>query len=134
MSVTSVRDTLRARDRTDVAAVLLNSASAPPVTPKLRVGVLLERATITIWIRHILEYIAGSRHSELALIVQNCEQFKTGEQGKQGKLAFPQLWHWARNWLKKPKMKSGNTENRWMETFKAVSIAASDNYKANRSI
>ena len=118
MNVTSVRDSLK--QNTNFAPVLLNDVSSALVRPKLRVGVFLDGITIPRWIRHILEHIAGSPHSELALIVQNSEMF---EAGAPGKFAFLRFWRLLR---KRPKLGQRTGKST------AISFSATDNCKSNR--
>src|SRR5215469_7795141 len=132
-NVTSMLGTLAPEGGINLPAALLKSTSSPRVAPKLRVGALLDGGTMPVWIRRTLEEIGCSEHSELALIIQNCDKFKKTEPHKS---SFPQFWHRVRKrLLTKPTATSGKpTENSLMEPLKAQWVVVSDNSEANHGI
>lgn len=114
------------------AAGSLKNARSPRVLPKLRVGVLLDGRHIPVWICRTLEQIKGSEHSELALIIENCDKVRMAEPDK---LAFLQFWHWVRRLLTKLRVKSGQrTGSSVTEAVKVAAVALSDNCEANHSL
>lgn len=94
---------------------------------------LLDGGAMPVWILRTVEEITGSEHSEVVLIVQNCEKSKRTELDKPALLQF---WRWFGKWLlTKLKVKSRNqTENSLREPLKAKRIAVSENCETNHSI